>query len=139
MQNVENEAIVSTGVRKGLEAERLWRLSLLFNNPVFPYKSEKGSKPKGFGDYEFRGAIIANNAGVRKGLEAERLWRLNRLLQCLDLGKAGSEKGSKPKGFGDSENDASYAFNGFPSEKGSKPKGFGDFTLFDMYVFGKLF
>ena len=124
-QRLISEATAVYSVRKGLEAERLWRLHIL---KVNCYRLPP----------------------VRKGLEAERLWRPKwfaptppllfvspkraRSRKAVATSKRNtdvsppdrSEKGSKPKGCGDPSCEF-LPVNRFPwSEKGSKPKGSGD-------------
>ena len=138
-------------VRKGLEAERLWRQT----SEVTCFNSMSGSPKRARSRKALATAVSIlkrrkeqkspKRARSRKALATRDFLVVNGLdrvgpkrarsrkalathqgapqvFHCMKL----SEKGSKPKGFGDYFSPGPYSVRDMRSEKGSKPKGFGD-------------
>ena len=111
-------------VRKGLEAERLWRLRTSRSNLDSWLRSEKGSKPKGCGDVSHAVPLWGATL-VRKGLEAERLWRQLRGVDEIIILTIGPKRARSRKALA-TFNDVHHIHPEEWSEKGSMPKGSGD-------------
>ena len=90
----------TAGVRKGLEAERLWRPVAGCDKVANVALSEKCSKPKGSGDLYSLVRSLEPNCCPKRARSRKAL--ATGYVQTDISASEQSEKGSKPKGSGDS-------------------------------------